>query len=588
MMKTEAPSAEPSLSTWLFGMFHVAKRYAWPLFWFSLAVNILLLVSPIYMLQIYDRVLLSGSLDTLGWLTLIALFLLCIYAAAEAGRRRVAALAAHYFDRVATKRLFQDFAQNPRAAGGLAQRLGDLARVQQTLQTGTILAFFDLGFSPFFLALMFLIHPLIGAVGLVGAAILVGLAVLAEMVTRRSGAKTALDQNAAQELALSISRQRSAIVAMGLIDRVYARWRRTRDAAEAAALATHSADGGFSSLSRAFRLILQMAILGLGAALVIGQEMSAGAIIAASIISARALGPIDQIVGAWRGIELSRRAWGGLASAFGAADAAESATPVPTPAAKITIDRLEIAAPGAREPLLRPFGLEITGPRALAVVGANGAGKTSLLQTLIGVWPPQSGSVRFDGLDMHAWDGADRGLYVGYLPQAVELLPGSVIDNIARFHEGREPDAFAAAKMVGAHEMIVSLPKGYDTLIGPGGVALSAGQRQMIGLARAFFGRPLFLALDEPTANLDRDATGLVINAILAHAAQGGISIIATHDPRVIANTHGVLTIRKGALVALSPAEYFAEEKAQPPAATAAPTARRIVARASDNGASGA
>ncbi len=561
MTQSQTTASTPG---WLAGMLRTLPGDATGLLWFSLAANLLLLVSPLYMLQIYDRILTSGSRDTLIWLSAIAVFLLAVYGAAEAGRRRISALAADALERRFAPRMFTRFDREG-GASVLSSRQDsvDLVRAQTPLQNGSLLAFLDLPFSPFFIALLFLVHPALGALSLGGAVVILAVALMAERTTRRPGAEAAAAAAAANDFIRGIARQRSAVVAMGLLPKLYERWRGARDAASAHGLEAATGDGGFSALARSVRQILQVLVLGAGAGLALTQEISPGGIVAASIITSRALAPIDQIVGSWRGIVQARDAWAGLTERLsGEAASPRAFTAMPPPAAALRLDRLAIAAPGAEAPLVRPFSYEAVGGKAIALIGGNGAGKTTLLQTIAGAWPPASGNVTLGGRDIHDWPSADRGAHVGYVPQDVELAPGTVAENIARFEAGRDADTFAAAKAAGAHETILGLPSGYDTLVGPGGLALSAGQRQMIGLARALFGDPALLLLDEPTANLDTAAADLMISALIARAGEGALVIAATHDLRLVQKMDVVLSIRRGAVMATPASEFGAAPKA--------------------------
>ncbi len=552
-----------SVGSWLASLARRAPNHASAILGFSLASNILLLVAPLYMLQVYDRVLSSGSVDTLVWLSVIAVFLLAVYAAAEAGRRRVSALAAARLDALMARRIFARFEEGGERGSRLPHDLQHLSRVEGTLQNGGMLPFFDLPFVPLFMAVLFLIHPLLGVLGLAGAALIIVVAVAAEFATRRSGAKASAAHSKSMEFAQGLNRQRSAIVAMGLAPKSFEKWRAVRDESIEHALSAAKGDGTFSAIARSLRQILQIMILGAGAGLALSQQISPGGIVAASIILSRALGPIDQIVGGWRGLVQARSSWSALVDGLADVRADEPYTPLPRPAAVLTIDRLAVAAPGSDTPLVRPFSYEVSGGKAIAIVGGNGAGKTSLLQTLSGAWPPAGGTVSLGGRSLHDWPSEDRGAHIGYVPQDVELSPATVAENISRFQAGRDDEVFDAAQRAGAQDSILGLSEGFDTLIGPGGRLLSAGQRQLIGVARALFGNPLLMLLDEPTANLDANAAEILISALRQVADDGCIVIAATHDPRLISRTDIVLAVRKGAVMAAPSSEYVSPS-AQP------------------------
>ncbi|MBR9824373.1 MAG: ATP-binding cassette domain-containing protein [Alphaproteobacteria bacterium] len=523
---------------------------------FGLASNLLLLVSPLYMLQIYDRVMSSGSYDTLIWLTVIAVFLLMVYGAAEMGRRRVSALAGAEIEAYFAPRAFKRFEENPEGRPVLAQDLSRITRVQTYLQSGSVLPFADLPFTPLFLVVMFLIHPLIGMIGLAGTVLVFGVALAAELTSRQTSEASQDVLGRANQFATDLERQRSALVSMGLIEAAYRKWRREKEMGQDLSLSASKADGRFTAISRSARQTLQIIILGGGAALALGQEISPGSIVAASIILARVLAPVDQIVGGWRNSVQTWDAWRELTR-----DAVElpdqKPTPLPRPEAMLVGDRLAISLPGHEQALLQPFNFEAKPGEIIILAGAIGSGKTSLLQTLSGAWPAGSGTVSLGGRSIHDWDVSDRGRYIGYVPQDVELLPATIAENIARFHADELDALMVAAKAAGAHEAILALPDGYDTRVGPGGVRLSAGQRQLIGVARALYGNPSLLLFDEPTANLDSIAATSLINAIKAASQEGSVIMISSHDRRLIDVADTVLFLRQGTVFSTSTEQYL-------------------------------
>ncbi|MEM9669168.1 MAG: ATP-binding cassette domain-containing protein [Pseudomonadota bacterium] len=549
-------TSQTSTISWISGFITRAPTYTLGILTFSLAVNLLLLVSPLYMLQIYDRVLTSGSVDTLIWLSLIAVFLLGIYSAAEAGRRRLLSLAGNHIEHKFAYRMFRRFERGDDASIKLLTDITSLMRLQTILQAGTLLAFFDLIFTPLFIGLLYLLNPVLGHVGVGGALIVFCVAVASEKSTRGITRNAAAGANHAQTFAQGVSRQRSAMVAMGLTPRLYSQWNALRETANDDALQAAKGEGSFSSLARSLRQILQILILGAGAALALSQQISPGGIVAASVILSRALAPIDQIVGGWRSIVMARSAWGELITRLDSSLDASTYTPLPRPPAELTFDRLAIRTPGTNIALVRPFTYQAKAGTLIALTGANGTGKTTLLQTAAGAWPAAEGHVLLGGRNIHDWPSEDRGKYVGYVPQNVELVPGTVAENIARFLPDQLDEVFAVAKETGAHEMIVRLPNGYDTLIGPGGIHLSAGQCQLIGLARAFFGDPVLLLLDEPTANLDHTTRNLVIDAIVMRARKGAIVMASTHDVSLIEKMSLVLMIRNASVLSAPVSDY--------------------------------
>lgn len=549
-----APSSPPKQTgqtlKFLFGVARRCPAKVSSLMGFSLAVNILMLVSPLYMLQVYDRILTSGSTDSLVWLSIIAIFLLGIYAAAEAGRRRVSALIGDQLEATFADRMFARFETGHDNKVMLPKDMQDMSRIQAAFQNGSLLAFADIPFTPLFIGLLFLLDPLLGAISMVGGLLVFMIAIIAELTTKTPGAAAAAESARAQAQLSGAARQESAIRAMGMTGAIETLWRQQRQDALSHTLKTSKLDASYAALARASRQILQILILGAGGFLVLSQEMSPGGIVAGSVIMSRALAPIDQIVGGWRSFVAARTAWASLTTRLNERYKRQTFTPLPKPSAHLAIHRLAVSVPNADVPILRPFSYEVQGGQLIAMVGASGDGKSSLLQTLAAVWPAYSGEVRLGGRSVHDWANADRGQYVGYLPQGVELAPGSVAQNIARFSDATPSEIFQAAGDAGAHDMILALEAGYETIIGPGGTGLSGGQRQLIGLARALFRSPVLLLLDEPTANLDPDTAGRVIKALQSQAAMGRIVISSTHDARLVLGAHTKLSLAQGAVVA--------------------------------------
>ncbi len=534
----------------LFGVIRHSPAKFSALMGFSLAVNLLMLVSPLYMLQVYDRILTSGSTDSLIWLSLIAIFLLGIYAAAEAGRRRVSSLIGDRLEATFADRMFARFESGADEKVLLPKDMSDLSRIQATFQNGSLLAFADIPFTPLFIGLLFLLDPLLGGISLIGGLIVFAVAIIAELTTKSPGAAAAAATANAQEQLAGAARQHSAIRAMGMTQAIEQLWRGQREEALEHTLKTSKMDASYASIARASRQVLQILILGAGGFLVLSQSMSPGGIVAGSVIMSRALAPIDQIVGGWRSFVQARTSWRSLTERLTPDHKRQDYTPLPRPDASLVLDRLAAGAPTMEPPVIRPFSYEIRGGHLIAMVGTSGCGKSSLLQTLAAVWPTKSGEVQLAGRSVHDWANEDRGQYVGYLPQSIDLAPGTIAQNIARFTEAQPEEIYQAARDAGAHDVILSLADGYETQIGPNGVGLSGGQKQLIGLARAFFRSPVLLLLDEPTANLDGETANTVIGALQSRAAIGSIVITSTHDPRLVQSAHTQLTIAHGGVIA--------------------------------------
>ena len=517
---------------------------------FSVVVNVLMLVSPLYMLQVYDRILTSGSIDTLITISILAVGLLIVYGFAEMGRRKVVVLASQYLQDRFGQVLFSMDMRDSDMEQSLPKDLGHLATLQNFFSHGLILPLFDLPFAPFFVLVMFLIHPVLGWLGVIGVLLLFTIAVISELTTRNGVQKASIAEQSAQRFAMRLSQQQNAIVSMGMGQQVYQNWSKRKSYAGALSVQSANKAGVFGSLTRTMRIILQVAALGIAGWLVLRQEASVGAIVAGSILLGRALGPIDQSVGIWRQIIRAREAWTELNARREAFDKVNvNSSAMPRPAAHLLFQGLEITCPGAGEALLPKFNLELKGSTVLALVGGSGIGKTALMQTISGAWRPFGGHVILGGRDLHGWDAQDRGHYVGYLPQNVGLLSGTVAQNICRFTDADIEEVIKTAQDVGCHEMILSLPRGYDTVIGPDKnqftVHISAGQKQTIGLARAACGNPVVLFLDEPSSNLDIQGVEALKRFIIKLKEAGGIIVVATHDVRLISLSSYVLSLSR-------------------------------------------
>ncbi len=524
---------------------------------FSVVTNALMLVTPIYMLQIYDRVMVSGSIDTLIWISLIAIFLMVIYAAAESGRRRALAAAGDKLETLVRAEIFAGAEQNSENRSTIAPELSKLSQVQQLFTTQALTPLFDLPFAPLFIVLLFIIHPVLGVIGLCGAALVVALTVLAEFVTRSRSETVTEHRSAASAIAVAMDRHKDAIAAMGMSPALRARHDLEAERAASVNLSTSGVEGDFSSAVKSARQALQVLILGVGAALALSQQISIGTIVAGSIVLARALGPIDQIVGSWRTLTRGRAAWRALKSDVLQRSQTTTQTPLPRPAISLQLDRMAFGPPGSPRGLVEPFNLTVKGGALISVVGGVGAGKSTFLRTLAGAWPSHEGGIRLGGVDMANWPQADRGRHVGYVPQSVQLFPGSIKENVARFGVANDQDIYKALEAAGAVETAISLPNGLDTQIDALGHPLSGGQAQLIALARALFTKPVLLALDEPSANLDPNAAGRLIETLQTVARSGTIVFAATHDIRLLRASNSVLVIGKQSVTRMSPSEFL-------------------------------
>ncbi|MEI9406975.1 type I secretion system permease/ATPase [Mesorhizobium argentiipisi] len=517
---------------------------------FSLLINLLLLVIPLYLLQVYDRVLPSSSLETLVYLSVIAVAALGFLGFLDAVR-------AVYTQRVAAT--VNDRLGARAFAASLGSRnapspLTDLASVCAFIRSRGVSVLFDLPFAPVFLGLLYLIHPLLFWVTLGGAAMLVVLVFANQLAIGRNDALSAERSALASRAEQAFARNADTLRAMGMVENAARAW--GRHVAEALVLHDRSAGANavFSGVSRALRMTLQLAILGSGAWLVLKGQMTAGMIFASSLVSSRALQPLDQLIGSWRQLSEARRAWARLGTALAAQPGEAHKFILPDPTGAISAQDLFFIAPNATfgaEPILKRLSFAIAAGEAVAIVGPSGAGKSTLARLLVGAAQPSGGSVRIDGAELRTWDENQLGRHVGYLAQEVELFPGSIADNIARFDAQADHAAIVeAAKRAEAHELILSLRDGYQTTIAG---TLSGGERQRIGLARAFYGNPRILVLDEPSTHLD-GAGETALEAVLAAARAAGVTmVVITHRPSIASACDRVMVLRGGIIEAFGP-----------------------------------
>ena len=532
---------------------------------FSLMINLLMLVSPLYMLQIYDRVMTSGSMETLIWVSLVAVGLLSAFGFAEAARRKTMTLAGEFLQAKYGPAILRESIAEHGAMKSLQSKQNDLNAVQTFHQSGLSLPLFDLPFTPLFFLAMFLVHPLIGWLGVVGAGILLLSAMLTEIGSRKPVKQARDAENLAQTYGNELARNRAAIVGMGMSEPLLERWTAQKRVANHLTTKGGSIATFFGSHARGFRLMLQVAALGIGAWLALQQHVTMGAIVAGSILLGRALAPIDQCLGAWRQIVRARQGWHSLRQAMKSLKTVPSdPTALPRPESTLRIDGLKVSAPGTDKPILPAFNLTLSGGKIVAVLGASGTGKSSLLHTLAGAWQPHAGSVRLGGRDIHNWASHDRGKYVGYLPQDVELVPGTISENICRFTDVSDEEIIETAKRVGVHDLLLHLPDGYDTVVGMGGHRLSKGQSQAVGLSRAFFGLPVLLCLDEPSANIDQVLFSGLARRVAAAGQDGAMVFIATHDRRIVELSDQVILLGGGDMKMVSASDYLETMRSAP------------------------
>ncbi len=545
------------------------RRSFWSVAFFSGAVNILMLAGPLYMLQVYDRVLASRSVPTLIALSVFLVGAYLFQGSLDVIRSRIVVRSAAVLDfrlsRIAHAMVLKA-ALAGRKAGEAVQPVRDLDQIRAFLTGTGPIAIVDLPWMPFFLALCFLIHPWLGIASLVGAIVLFALTILTERNSREPVRNLALEGALRSTMIESNRRNSESIVAMGMAGALEQRWAGLNERYLAATGRSSDVMGSYGSVSKVVRLLLQSVILGLGAYLVIQNELTAGGMIAASIMMGRALAPIETVIANWRSLVSARQSRQRLSEMLGEAKSATEATQLPKPGRSLDVEQLTVVAPGTETPILREVRFQLRAGEALGVIGPSGAGKTSLVRTLLGLWPPGRGVVRLDGAALDQWDPERLGQYVGFVSQAIDLFEGTVAENISRM--AIQPDSEAvvkAARAAGAHDMILRLQQGYDTRIGDSGAILSGGQRQRIALARALYGDPFLIVLDEPQSNLDNDGEIALMQAIRDAKARGSIVLIIAHRPSALAVCEKVLFLSDGLQRAFGPRDEVLQKVLAPP-----------------------
>lgn len=528
---------------------------------FSFFINALMLVPAVYMLQVYDRVLASRNETTLYMLSLIVLVFYLLMAGLEWLRARLMVQAGLRLDAELNEKVLSSaFRQNLRQRGANAeQATGDLNGVRQFLTGNGLFAFFDAPWAPLFIGVIFLLHPTLGIVSLVGAVLLLGLALWTEHRTQAPLAEANRAGIAANQFAANSFRNAEVVEAMGMFPALRSRWYALHR--RMLALQTIASDraGSISAATRFTRITLQSLILGMGALLVIDGEITPGAMIASSILLGRGLAPVEQAIGAWKQFVGARSAHERLSKLLDDYEPRGEAVELPPPRGEYRVENVVAVAPGGNLPILKGISMHIPAGTVLGVIGPSGSGKSTLARLLVGVWGTAAGVVRLDGADVHAWDKAELGPWLGYLPQDVELFDGTVAENIARFGEVDSAAVVRAASQAGVHELILRLPEGYETPIGTGGCALSGGQRQRIALARALYGNPSALVLDEPNSNLDDVGESALIEAVKSLKAAGKTVVLITHRTSVLSVVDALVVLRDGKVHAYgAPSEVMA------------------------------
>lgn len=543
------------------------RRQSRGLYWFtgifSFFVNLLMLTGPLYMMQVYDRVLGSRSEATLLALSLLVVFLYGMMGLLDYARGRIMARVGARFQAALDKRVFDAMirrsavAQDPAAQTGLS----DLESVQRLISSPVLTAAFDLPWTPVFLAGIALFHPWLGLLALAGGAVLVVIAVFNQLFTRLPMQKANMTGHKANLMSEEIRNEAEMIQSMGMRGASFERWKQARDAALADSVTANDTGGGFTTLTKTLRLFLQSAMLGLGAYLVLQGEVTPGAMIAGSILMGRALAPIELGLGQWPMVQRALKGWHSLAELLDKVPEEAARTALPKPKALLEVQGLAVVPPGSSAPLLRNVNFRVQPGHAIGVIGPSGSGKSTLARSLTGVWRPAAGSVRLDGASLDQYAPDVLGGHIGYLPQRVQVFDGTIAQNIARLNQ--QPDAekvVEAARKAAAHEMILKLPEGYDTRVTASGGRLSGGQMQRVGLARALFDDPVIVILDEPNSNLDNEGSIALNQAIKQIKAEGRSVLIMAHRPAAIQECDMLLVIDKGTQTAFGPKDKVLQE----------------------------
>ncbi len=531
-----------------------------PLIWavavFSLFANMLMLTGPMYMLQVYDRVLASGSTETLVALTMLMVFLYLMMGALDFVRGRIMVRVGLQFAQDLQERVFNAVVRKSAVLpdNGTSSGLQDLDHVHRLISAPLLIALLDMPWTPLFIAVIFVFHPLLGTLALTGTLVLVLITLANQLLSRRAQRDAGALQLAAQSAADQYRIEAETVRAMGMQAAAHTRWQKTQRAADGHDLVAMNVGGAFATLTKTMRLFLQSAMLGLGAWLVIGGQMTPGGMIAGSILLGRALSPVESALTQWPLAQQGVQGWNNLAELLGEVPPDAARVALPTPLGRLSVHALTVVPPGDRMAALKSLSFNIEPGQAVGVIGPSGTGKSTLARAIVGVWPPAGGHIRLDGatLDHYGPDGLAQ--VIGYLPQQVHLFDGTLSDNIARLdQDADEGRVIAAAKMAGAHEMILELPQGYDTPVSADRSRLSGGQLQRIGLARALYNDPVLLVLDEPNANLDNAGSAALNTAIRQMKGRGRSVLIMAHRPAAIKECDMILMLDSGMRMAFGP-----------------------------------
>ena len=536
---------------------------------FSGMSNILMLTGAFFMLEVYDRVLPSRSVPTLVALTVIAVTLFAAMGVLDFIRGRILVRIGASLDEQLSGRVYDTLIRIPLKTGNRSdglQPLRDLDNIRSFLSGMGPIAFCDLPWIPLYLIICFIFHPLLGFVATLGAFVLAILTLLTEFRTRKPVQKAAHAGHLRNSIAELSQRNAEALTAMGMASRISARWAAANAKYMAVQREASDVAGGLGSISKIFRMVLQSGVLAVGAWLVINQQATGGIIIAGSILSARALAPVDLAIANWKSFAAARQSWRRLTRLLAFFPERAAPMALDAPQNSIAVESVTVSPPGEQKIVVQDIQFTLQAGAGLGIIGPSGSGKSCLARLLVGVWTPLRGKIRLDGAALDQWTPETLGEHIGYLPQDVELLSGNIAQNIARFEDdARAEDVLAASKAAGVHDLIVKMPDGYDTQVGEQGTALSAGQAQRIALARALYRDPFLVVLDEPNSNLDAEGDEALGRAILRVRERGGIAIVIAHRPSAIAGVDFVLVMNAGRQQAFGPKDEVLNKVLQRP-----------------------
>lgn len=562
-MSTQKTAKYPELAA----SFNDVKSYFIYAGLFSAAVNLLMLVPVIYMLQVYDRVVSSGSYSTLAMLTLLMVALTAALGGFEWVRSMILIAASNRIEKNLRRRVSDATFKRALLTGGAvsnSQPLSDLSSLRQFLTGNGLFAFFDAPWFPIYVFVMFMFHPLFGYAAIFAGIVMVALAYTTEKVTSKKLQDANSQSNWINNQVNGTLKNSEVIAAMGMADDLRHRQEKRFDQVLTLQTDASRSAGLLQSLSKTFRMVMQSLLLGLGALLALRQEISPGMMIAGSLLLGRALAPIDMLVGTWKGFTLARGQYDRLGQLLNQIPKDADTMSLPAPTGKLSAEQVMVVPPGSKTIVVRGVNMELNAGEALGIVGPSASGKSCLARALLGIWPTYSGKVRLDGADIFAWDRTELGPYIGYLPQDIELFDGSISENICRFGDVDPDKVVEAAITAGVHDLILHLPQGYDTVIGGSGGILSGGQRQRIGLARAIYGSPKYLVLDEPNSNLDDQGERELVEAIRRIKSEGATVIIITHRTMVLQCVDKILVMRDGAASHFGPRDQVLAALAAP------------------------